>query len=123
MAKKWKEYESCWEPYERSDDLSSEDSTEPTIDETPTPPVAQKPHRKRPKKIKRSPKVSYKDKLPFYPMDGLNYFCELFPGGVTTVIEFARLAGIEDERFKNLAILYDRLTYQQKAWVQLEDLL
>lgn len=122
MAGKWKKYESSWEPYERLDDLSSEDLTEPALAEAPSPSIAQKPQRRRPKKIKRSSKASNEDKLYFYPMDGLNYLCELLPGGMTTAIEFARLAGIEDERFKNLVSLYDRLTYQQKVWLQLEDL-
>ncbi len=124
MAKKWKEYESSWEPIEGWDDLSSEDSVEPALVEVSSPPVAQKPKklRKRRPKTKRSSKASDEGKLSLYPIGGLNYFCELLPGGITTAIEFARLAGIEDERFKNLAILYDRLTYQQKAWIQLEDL-
>ena len=124
MAKKWKEFESSWEPIEGWDDLSSADSIEPTLAETPSPSISQNPkklRKRRPKKTKRSSKPSNEYKLHFYPIYGLNYFCELLPGGITTAIEFARLAGIEDERFKNLAILYDRLTYQQKVWIQLED--
>jgi hypothetical protein len=122
MAKKWKEYESSWEPIEGWDDLSSEDSIEPASAEAPISPSSKKPHRRKPKKTKRSSKPSNEYKPHFYPMNGLNYFCELLPGGITTAIEFARLAGIENERFKNLANLYDKLSYQQKAWIQLEDL-
>ena len=125
MAKKWKEYESSWESIEGWDDLSSEDSIESVLVEAPSPPISQnskKLHKRRPKKTKRSSKPSNEYKLHFYPIYGPNYFCELLPGGITTAIEFTRLAGIEDVRFKNLANLYDKLSYQQKAWIQLEDL-
>jgi hypothetical protein len=76
-----------------------------------------------PEVVTQTLSVSDEPRLPcHYPEGSLNHLCELLPGGRRKAMELARIPGLEDERFKTLVGLYDRLPYYERPRVVIDHL-